>query len=110
MAAFYLAENRRYLGYDRGLRTGPYQFTSPAQICALRFPYQDGLLVWLWDPFWEDNSVSLHPGRGLILPFDSHPVPLRTLAGDPADPVAPRRWPNSTTSAPTGIPPRRTPA
>jgi hypothetical protein len=46
MAAFYLAENRRYLGYDRGLRTGPYQFTSPAQICALRFPYQDGLLVW----------------------------------------------------------------
>jgi immune inhibitor A len=68
---FYVAENRQYLGYDAGLQTGPYNFTT--DLWAERYPYQDGLLVWYSDYFWGDNNVGDHPGQGLILPVDARP-------------------------------------
>jgi immune inhibitor A len=68
---FYVAENRQYLGYDAGLQTGPYNFTTGTW--AERYAYQDGLLVWYSDYFWGDNNVGDHPGQGLILPVDARP-------------------------------------
>ena len=75
---FYLAENRQYVSYDGTLRTGPYNFgwssTKPAWV--EHFPYQNGLLVWLWDTSQADNNVGVHPGSGEILPVDAHAEPL----------------------------------
>jgi immune inhibitor A len=78
----YVAENRQYLGYDAGLRTGPYNFggTNGAN-WAERFPLQDGLLVWYWDNSFGDNNVGEHPGGGLILPVDANPAPLHWADG-----------------------------
>ena len=45
------------------------------------FPYQDGLLIWYWDTSQDDNNTNEHPGEGLILPIDSHPVPINRLDG-----------------------------
>jgi immune inhibitor A len=77
----YFAENRQYLGYDTGLRTGPYNFgflNNPnLQNWVEHFPYQDGLLVWYYDESFADNNVGEHcaAGRcgGLFLPVDAHP-------------------------------------
>ena len=74
---FYVAENRQYWGYDRGLRVGPYNFgfldDPDLQDWTERFPYQDGLLVWYSDYYYSNNNVGDHPGEGLILPVDAHP-------------------------------------
>ncbi len=75
----YFAEYRTYLGYDDGLRTGPYNFgflnTKPNWV--EHFPYQDGLLVWYYDTSFADNNVgdNCASGRcgGLYLPVDAHP-------------------------------------
>jgi immune inhibitor A len=75
----YFAEYRTYLGYDDGLRTGPYNFgflnTKPDWV--EHFPYQDGLLVWYYDESFADNGVgdNCASGRcgGLYLPVDAHP-------------------------------------
>jgi immune inhibitor A len=67
----YVAENRQYLGYDAGLKAGPYNFTT--DLWAERFPYQDGLLVWYYDSSYSNNNVGDHPGEGEILPVDAHP-------------------------------------
>ena len=73
----YVAENRQYLGYDAGLRTGPYNFGGTnGPNWAERFPLQDGLLVWYWDTSYGDNNVGDHPGSGEILPVDANPAPL----------------------------------
>jgi len=73
---YYLLENRTYVGYDAGLETGPYQFdkglTQPDHV--ERFPYQDGLLVWVVNETYTDNNTIDHPGYGLVLPVDSHPA------------------------------------
>ncbi|TDC19103.1 M6 family metalloprotease domain-containing protein [Streptomyces sp. 8K308] len=71
---YYLVENRQYVGYDRTLRTGPYNFGFLDQRpdWVEHFPYQNGVLVWLWDTSELDNDVSQHPGTGLILPVDAH--------------------------------------
>ena len=73
----YVAENRQYLGFDAGLKTGPYNFGNldnpNLQNWAERFPYQDGMLVWYWDSAYTENNVGDHPGSGLILPIDAHP-------------------------------------
>ena len=75
----YFAEYRTYLGYDDGLRTGPYNFGFPdtAPNWVEHFPYQDGLLVWYYDTSFSDNNVGEHcaSGRcgGLYLPVDAHP-------------------------------------
>jgi immune inhibitor A len=77
----YVAENRVYWGYDRSLRTGPYNFgfldDPDLQNWVEHFPYQDGLLIWYYDESFEDNNVGDHcsQGRcgGLFLPIDAHP-------------------------------------
>ena len=75
---FYVAENRRYVSYDSTLRTGPYNFgwTSTKPEWVEHYPYQNGLLVWLWDTSQPDNNVGVHPGSGEILPVDAHAKPL----------------------------------
>ena len=74
----YVAEFRQYRDYDKGLQTGPYNFgflnTKPDWV--EHFPYQDGLLISYWDTSFTDNNTSQHPGGGLILPIDSHPMAL----------------------------------
>lgn len=78
-ANFYVAEFRQYVGYDEGLRTGPYNFgfldTKPNWV--EHFPYQDGLLVWYLDYSFPDNNVgdNCAEGRcgGFFLPVDAHP-------------------------------------
>jgi immune inhibitor A len=78
----YVAENRQYLGYDAGLRTGPYNFGGTnGPNWAERFPLQDGLLVWYWDTSYGDNNVGDHPGSGEILPVDANPAPLHWSNG-----------------------------
>ena len=73
----YVLENRQYIGYDKALQVGPYNFgflNNPSlQDFVEHFPLQDGLLVSYWDTSFDDNNVGDHPGGGLILPVDSHP-------------------------------------
>jgi immune inhibitor A len=75
---YYLLENRTYTGYDKTLQEGPYQFsfayTAPNKV--ERFPFQDGLLVWMVDETYTDNDSIDHPGRGLVLPVDARPAPF----------------------------------
>lgn len=76
---YYLIENRQYVGYDKTLAEGPYQYsfglTAPDKVEW--FPYQDGMLVWLVDQaYLDDNNVSEHPGAGYALPVDSFPDSL----------------------------------
>ncbi|MER6116729.1 immune inhibitor A domain-containing protein [Streptomyces sp. NPDC001743] len=79
----YLAENRQYVSYDQTLKVGPYNFgfstTRPDWV--EHYPYQNGLLIWLWDESQKDNNVSAHPGQGLILPIDAHAKPLKWSDG-----------------------------
>lgn len=79
----YIAENRQYVSYDQTLKVGPYNFgfanTRPDWV--EHYPYQNGLLIWLWDESQKDNNVSTHPGQGLILPIDAHAKPLKWSDG-----------------------------
>ncbi|MFF4187751.1 immune inhibitor A domain-containing protein [Streptomyces sp. NPDC001691] len=80
---YYIAENRQYVSFDQTLKTGPYNFgfskTRPSWV--EHYPYQKGLLIWLWDTSQKDNNVSAHPGQGLILPIDAHAKPLKWADG-----------------------------
>ncbi|WP_328992565.1 immune inhibitor A [Kribbella sp. NBC_01245] len=80
---FYLASHINYVSYDKYLKTGPYNFgflnTKPDWV--EHFPYQDGLLIWYWDTSRGDNNTNEHPGEGLVLPVDSHPVPINRIDG-----------------------------
>lgn len=77
----YIAEYRQYVGYDKSLKTGPYNFgfldNPDLQNWVEHFRYQDGLLVWYYDESFDDNNVGDHclAGRcgGLYLPVDAHP-------------------------------------
>ncbi len=81
---FYLASYRAYTGFDKYLKTGPYNFGFPARPdFAEKFPYQDGLLVNYWDTSYTDNNTSQHPGHGLVLPVDGHPQVHYNLEGAP---------------------------
>lgn len=89
---YYLAENRVYAGYDKTLKTGPYNFgfanTKPDWV--ERFPYQNGLLVWYVDNQYDDNNTSVHPGHGQVLPVDARYLPIKfpngTLLGNRRQP------------------------
>ncbi|MFF2011100.1 immune inhibitor A domain-containing protein [Streptomyces sp. NPDC058195] len=80
---YYIAENRQYVSYDKTLEVGPYNFgfsqTRPDWV--EHYPYQTGLMVWLWDKSQKNNNVSTHPGKGLILPVDAHAKPLKWADG-----------------------------
>ena len=82
---YYVASNRQYVSYDRYLQSGPYNYgyTATRPFFAEHFPYQDGLLVSLWDTSFSDNNESVHPGEGEILPIDAHPDPVFRLDGKP---------------------------
>jgi immune inhibitor A len=73
-ANYYIAEYRAYVGYDKALELGPYNFTDPNGNYVEHFPYQNGMLVWYYDTSQSDNNVGDHPGEGLILPIDAHPA------------------------------------
>jgi immune inhibitor A len=71
----YVAENRQYDGYDASLRTAyNFGFAGSKPDWVESYPYQDGLLLWYWNDQYTDNNVGDHPGGGLILPIDAHPV------------------------------------
>ncbi|MFF5444027.1 immune inhibitor A domain-containing protein [Streptomyces sp. NPDC012888] len=76
----YLVENRRYTGYGSFLRTGPYNFGFGNDTVEF-YPYQQGVLVWLWDTAYSDNTTKAHPGAGMLLPVDARPEPLRYTDG-----------------------------
>ncbi|WP_432096256.1 immune inhibitor A domain-containing protein [Streptomyces sp. bgisy100] len=80
---YYLAENRQYVSYDKTLKVGPYNFgwATARPNWVEHYPYQNGLLVSLWDTSQADNNVSVHPGKGLILPVDSHAKPEKWADG-----------------------------
>ncbi|MEU8521459.1 immune inhibitor A domain-containing protein [Streptomyces sp. NBC_01216] len=80
---YYLAENRQYVSYDATLKVGPYNFgfTGDKSSWVEHYPYQNGLLIWLWDTSQKDNNTSVHPGQGLVLPIDAHPTPLKWADG-----------------------------
>ncbi len=75
----YYAENRVYSNYDKGLKTGPYNFgwanTRPNWV--EKFPYQNGLLVWFSNGEQTNNNTSAHPGSGLVLPVDARPKAIK---------------------------------
>jgi immune inhibitor A len=80
---FYLAENRQYMGYDKTLAEGPYNFgwgaTAPDRV--EHFPYQNGLLVWYSNGLYSDNNTSQHPGGGEALPVDARAAALKWSDG-----------------------------
>ncbi|MGW1775105.1 immune inhibitor A domain-containing protein [Streptomyces sp. NPDC002104] len=76
----YFVENRRYTGYGSLLRTGPYNFGFTGDTVEF-YPYQQGVLVWLWDTAYSDNTTRAHPGGGLLLPVDARPDPLTNADG-----------------------------
>lgn len=75
---YYLAEYRRYEGYDATLKTGPYNFGFKDRPNFVEhFPYQDGLLIWYVDNEYVNNNVATHPGHGQVLPVDANAAPMR---------------------------------
>ncbi|MFC9470344.1 immune inhibitor A domain-containing protein [Streptomyces coelicoflavus] len=81
-AQYYIAENRQYVSYDKTLEVGPYNFGfSERPNWVEHYAYQNGLLIWKWDTSQADNNTSQHPGKGLILPIDSHPTALKWKDG-----------------------------
>ncbi|WP_443728873.1 immune inhibitor A domain-containing protein [Streptomyces buecherae] len=80
---YYIAENRQYVSYDKTLKVGPYNYgwTSTRPDWVEHYPYQNGLLIWLWDTATPDNNVSAHPGSGQILPVDAHAKPEKWSDG-----------------------------
>lgn len=82
-AAFnaYLVENRQYTGYDKSLKTGPYNFgfldKPELQNYVEHFPYQNGMLVWYYNEEFADNNVGDYCAAGKCggryLPVDAHP-------------------------------------
>ncbi len=77
---YYVAAFRQYRGYDQGLELGPYNFGFLDDPLlgnwVEHFPYQDGLLINYWDTSQSNNQVRRHPGQGLLLPVDAHPVAM----------------------------------
>ena len=59
-ARYYLLENRQYVGFDKTLDEGPYQFSEAFDRpnWVEFFKFQDGMLVWLVDQGYTDNNVS----------------------------------------------------
>ncbi|KIZ18732.1 protease [Streptomyces natalensis ATCC 27448] len=80
---YYIVENRQYVSYDKTLKVGPYNFgwTTAKPGWVEHFPYQNGVLIWLWDTSQPDNNVGKHPGHGQILPVDAHPKAERWADG-----------------------------
>ncbi|QMW66483.1 immune inhibitor A [Mumia sp. ZJ1417] len=79
---YYVMGHRSYVGYDKYLQTGPYNFgflnTKPDWVEHYR--YGQGLLISYWDTSVADNNTTDHPGQGRNLPIDAHPEPIINIA------------------------------
>ena len=83
----YVLENRQYIGYDDSLSRARTTSGSPSDPNRVEhFRYQNGLLISYWDESFGDNNVGDHPGGGLILPVDSHPVIMKWKDGSQVRP------------------------
>lgn len=75
---YYLLENRQYVGYDKTLGEGPYNFskgiTKPNWVEFFKF--HPGMVVWYVDFAYADNNTSATPGHGAVLPVDARPKPM----------------------------------
>lgn len=78
VAHYYIVENRQYVGYDKTLQVGPYNFSEAYSRpnWVEFFPYQNGMLVWYADKEYADNNTRAHPGHGQALPVDARPKPF----------------------------------
>jgi immune inhibitor A len=77
---YYLLEQRAFSGFDATL-SQCYNYYGPAETVQY-FPYNPGVLLWLYDGEYHDNWVGKHPGHGFLLTVDSHPNP-DYIDGDP---------------------------
>lgn len=78
----YLAAKRSYVGYDRYLATGPYNFGFPDRPDWVEhYAYQEGLLITYLDGSQADNNTNVHPGEGRSLNIDSRPRPVDNMCG-----------------------------
>ena len=79
---YYVMGHRSYVGYDKYLKTGPYNFgfanTKPDWV--EHYKYGHGLLISYWDTSVGDNNTSQHPGEGRNLPIDANPTPIINIA------------------------------
>lgn len=75
---YYLLENRQYVGFDKTLAEGPYNFseaiTRPNWVEF--FQFRPGMLVWYVDMAYANNNTSANPGHGAVLPVDARPAPM----------------------------------
>ncbi len=76
----YIAENRTYWGYDKSLKTGPYNFgfldNAKRQNWVEHFPYQPGLLVWYYDTSFPDNNVGDTASMGAAAGSSCRSMPI----------------------------------
>jgi immune inhibitor A len=75
-AQYYLVENRQFVGYDRVLQTGPYNFSEgySRPNWVEFFEFNPGMLVWFADKAYRDNNTKEHEGHGQSLPVDRFPA------------------------------------
>ncbi|HEX6149341.1 immune inhibitor A domain-containing protein [Nocardioides sp.] len=71
----YMVQNRQYVNLDKTLNH-LYNFAGYADRpdWVDWFRYDPGALISYWDSSVSDNNVGDHPGSGLVLPVDAHPV------------------------------------
>ena len=75
---YYLLENRQYVGYDKTLGEGPYNFSNPLTKpdWVEFFKFYPGMIVWYVDKAYANNNTSGTPGHGAVLPVDARPAPM----------------------------------
>ncbi len=63
---YYVMGHRSYVGYDKYLQTGPYNFgfTNTKPDWVEHYKYGHGLLISYWDTSVGDNNTSRPPGIG----------------------------------------------
>jgi immune inhibitor A len=80
---FYVAGHRSYVGFDKYLKTGPYNIPNAREKpdFAEHYAYQEGLLISYWDTSQLENNTIEHRGKGLNLYIDSRPEPVYNTQG-----------------------------
>ncbi|WP_037712104.1 MULTISPECIES: M6 family metalloprotease domain-containing protein [Actinomycetes] len=96
---YYLAENRRYTGYNADLRRAYFR-SDPDGSVVQRFGYEPGMLLWYWNRSYTDNKMADHPGAGQVIPIDAHPDQISSDDGRAA-PVAVQMYDAAFTLTPT---------
>ena len=80
---YYWLENRQYVGYDKTLAEGPYNFSEAITrpLWTEFFKFNPGMLVWYVDLSNANNNTSGNPGHGAVLPVDARPKPMTWADG-----------------------------